>query len=269
MYSIKNLCAKMLAIMLATKQGQDILQNIVRGTNYLMGIGAGAVAEFSGEVGVVAELTRYGKPPYIVFDVGANKGQFLRIVLDNIDITHTEIHCFEPSFVSFRILSERFSAYNGVRLNNFGLGNQKCEATLYYDKPDSGLASLSKRRLNHFGINNCQYETVQIDTVDAYCESNDILEIALLKIDVEGHELDVLRGAERMLAKRSIKTIAFEFGGCNIDTRTFLQDFWYFFEYYSLELLRVTPSGYLYPIKTYEETLEQMVTTNYVARLTC
>ena len=83
-----------------------------------------------------------------------------------------------------------------------------------------------------------------------------------IKIDVEGHELDVLRGAQKIVAKT--KLIQFEFGGCNIDTRTFFQDFYYFFKQADFKLFRITPKG-LFQIKEYLEEDEYFATTNYLA----
>ena len=84
----------------------------------------------------------------------------------------------------------------------------------------------------------------------------------ILKMDVEGHELDVLIGAKQSL--NSIEIIQFEFGGCNIDTRTFLQDFWYFLQDRNFELFRVTPRG-VRLINNYQESDEIFSTTNYIA----
>lgn len=264
MHPIKKSCISVASRLLANRPAQRMLQRTVVIANYFMGIGSGAHTASSGEAGVLADLGRYGKPPFVVFDVGANQGQFLHLALDIVAREKTQIHCFEPATATFSMLSQRYSAYSEIRLNNFALGASRCEATLYFDKPGSGLASLTQRRLEHFGIDHGEHEVVQIDTVDAYCETNGIAEITLLKIDVEGHELDVLRGATKMMAKRAIGAITFEFGGCNIDTRTFLQDYWYLFRDCGMKLFRVTPSGYLYPIDSYQEVMEQMVTTNFV-----
>jgi hypothetical protein len=81
-------------------------------------------------------------------------------------------------------------------------------------------------------------------------------------MDVEGHELDVLQGAE--LALSNIEIIQFEFGGCNIDTRTFLQDFWYLLSERGYELFRLTPRG-IKKITKYTENDEVFSTTNFVA----
>lgn len=53
---------------------------------------------------------------------------------------------------------------------------------------------------------------------------------------VEGHELDVLAGAEEAL--KSVQLVQFEFGGCNIDTRTYFQDFFYFFQQHGFAIHR-------------------------------
>jgi len=84
-------------------------------------------------------------------------------------------------------------------------------------------------------------------------------------MSVGGHELDVLTGASEMFHKRAIQMVTFEFGGCNIDTRSFFQDFYYFFQDFGMNISRITPSGYLFPIPSYKEILEQFRTTNFVA----
>ena len=87
----------------------------------------------------------------------------------------------------------------------------------------------------------------------------------MLKIDVEGHELDILYGSLYMLRNERIKMISFEFGGCNIDSRTYFQDFWYFFKENGMwSIFRIAPSGYLVPIQQYKEIYEQFCTTNFL-----
>ena len=68
-----------------------------------------------------------------------------------------------------------------------------------------------------------------------------------------------------MFSKNAIDIVTFEFGGCNIDTRTFFQDFWYFFVDVNMKLFRISPAGYLVHIQSYKESDEQYRTTNYIA----
>jgi FkbM family methyltransferase len=244
---------------------QNLLGKYVSFSQYLMGIGSGYGVSSSGEQAIFYVLKQRFKPPYCIFDVGSNKGQFLQLTLDKIGVDDFSIHCFEPGHEAFKILAKSFIKDNRIILNNIGIGKEKCEEILYFNNAGSSLASLTKRRLDHFGIYFDQSEAVQITTIDYYCSENAINHIHLLKMDIEGHELDALAGARTMFDKKLIDIATFEFGGCTIDTRTFFQDFWYFFSEINMDIFRITPTGYLFPITSYKEVYEQFRTTNFIA----
>ena len=244
---------------------QNVLEKNVQVSQYLMGIGSGSEVSTSGEEAMFRILKEKIKPPYCVFDVGSNKGQFLKLTLENIGTDDYSIHCFEPGHGTFKSLKASFKEDKRINLNNIGLGKEKGDAILNYNNAGSGLASLTKRRLDHFGIDFSQSEKVRVSTIDDYCLENAINHIHLLKIDIEGHELDALAGAKKMFTSKSVDIITFEFGGCNIDTRIFFQDFWYFFKEINKDIYRITPSGYLHPVGSYKEIHEQFRTINFIA----
>jgi len=244
---------------------QGVLEKNVQASQDLMGIGSGGGVLSSGEQAIFYVLKQRLKPPYCIFDVGSNKGQFLQLILDNITVDDFSIHCFEPGHETFKILAESSKEDKRIKLNNIGIGKAKGVAILHFNSIGSGLASLTKRRLDHFGIDFNKSEKVGISTIDDYCSENAIKHIHLLKIDIEGHELDALVGARRMFDNKSIDIVTFEFGGCNIDTRTFFQDFWYFFSEINMKIFRITPSGYLHAIESYKEIHEQFRTINFIA----
>ncbi len=244
---------------------QTVLEKNVKASQYMMGIGSGSEVLSSGEQAIFYVLKQRLKPPYCIFDVGSNKGQFLQLILNNIAADDFSIHCFEPGHETYKLLAESSREDKRIKLNNIGIGKEKGEAVLHYDSVGSGLASLRKRKLDHFGIDFNKSEKVEINTIDNYCSENAINHIHLLKMDIEGHELDALAGAKRMFDTKSIDVVTFEFGGCNIDTRTFFQDFWYFFSEINMKIFRITPSGYLYPIESYKEIHEQFRTINFIA----
>ena len=248
-----------------SRSAQRILGRVAGYAEYLAGIGAGSEVETSGERAVFSLLRQRVSGSCIVFDVGANLGQFLGATLAAFPDGRCDVHCFEPGVGTFRRLSERHGTAANVRLNNVAVGKERGEATLWYDQEGSGIASLTKRDLAHFGVRFDSSETVTTTTLDAYCVEHGIPRIDLLKLDIEGHELDALNGAAELFRRHAIGMVMFEFGGCNIDTRTFFRDFWHFFGDAGMQLYRITPGGYLDLLSRYAESLEQFRTTNFLA----
>ncbi|MEK7519664.1 MAG: FkbM family methyltransferase, partial [Patescibacteria group bacterium] len=178
--------------------------------------------------------------------------------------TKTSIFSFEPSPTSFALLRAQAGAKENISLHNIALGEHHGTQTLYADTPGSSLASLTRRRLDHFHLTMDATETVTVKTLDAFCEEHKIPRIHFLKMDVEGQELSVLRGGGEMIASGAIDFIQFEFGGCNIDSRTYFQDFYYLLAP-QYNLYRIVKDG-LFPLHRYQETYEVFVTTNFLAK---
>ena len=84
-------------------------------------------------------------------------------------------------------------------------------------------------------------------------------------MDIEGHELSALKGAKEMLEGKKIRFIQFEFGGTNVDSRTYFQDFWYLLSK-NYTIYRIVKDG-LHLIPKYKETQEIFTTINYLAEL--
>ncbi|MFZ2542362.1 MAG: FkbM family methyltransferase [Gallionella sp.] len=244
---------------------QKLFAAQVHSLNHAMGIGTSGDISDDGEFIVFDLLIKNYRPPYCIFDVGSNKGQFLEYALNRIGQSHYNIHCFEPSMETFKILVANSPVDDRIKLNNLGLGNENCEAVLHYNAHGAEGASLTKRDLDHYGIQFDQSETVRLTTLDDYCPAHGIEHIHLLKLDIEGHELDALSGSRNMINGKKVDVILFEFGGCNIDTRRFFRDYWHFFENTPMDIYRATPSGYLIKMMKYKEDLEQFSYSNFVA----
>lgn len=261
---------RILVALSRSTKAQRVLERFVEMIQSLMGIGSGGVPESSGEhvlVDLLINRSRALHRPLCVLDVGANRGQFLSMIVNGLGDVPFHVHAIEPSASAFRALAAEHSDSSRVTLNQLGLGKEEGTLALYSNAEGSGIASLYPRRLDHFGIDFSLTESVSIGTLDTYCERHALRVIDLLKLDVEGHELDVLRGASQLLKDGVIDTITFEFGGCNIDSRTYFQDFFYFFKSYgSFRLFRITPSGFLAPLDEYREVYEQFRTTNFLVR---
>lgn len=196
----------------------------------------------------------------IVFDVGANVGRWTHAAL-GIN-PHLTVHCFEPSFATFQALSaNRFPAQ--VICNHCALGEHSGQSVLYTVDECSGVNSLYRREME--GCRPSQAEIVAVRTLDDYCRQHGIGHIDMLKIDVEGHELAVLRGGREMLRTGKIACIQFEYGGTYLDAGVLLKDV---FDY-----IRSVAPGYafykLYPngpklIPDYRQNWETFQQSNWV-----
>jgi FkbM family methyltransferase len=216
----------------------------------------------------ISFLSNMPKMPKIFIDIGAHKGLYTKEVLKFFpDI---ECYLFEPSPSNTIILKNKFENLNNVHISKHALSNITGKQKIYFDKPGSEITSLTKRRLEHFHMYmdySEEIETTRFDefwkTTDTYLNNPNTI-IDYVKIDVEGHELDVLEGFGSLI--KNMGLIQFEFGGTNIDTRTFFQDFWYFFnnKLYDFSIYRIASNG-LIPITHYSETDEYFQTTNYIA----
>jgi len=197
-----------------------------------------------------------------VFDVGAHVGRWAELALQINPALN--LHCFEPSQATYqRLLAKRFPPQ--VICNPFGLGSAEEERTLYVFEDGSGLNSLYRRHGLEAGWGLApqqRMETVRLDTLDHYCREKSIDSIDFLKVDVEGHELEVFKGASQMLRERQIRAIQFEYGGCHIDARVLLKDLFEFLQPYGYTFYKIHPKE-LRRVERYDQRLENFQYQNW------
>lgn len=206
-----------------------------------------------------------------IFDVGTNYWQYLNMLLDvtsKKNISFESIHCFEPNDICQSSIEEiiKHNKKQYIQYNKKILSEFIWETIFYTSNKDSWLSSVYNRRLDHRDIQLNQEIVVEKTTIDIYCELYNIKKIDFLKIDVEWHELSVLQWAKGMIQSWRIPIIQFEFWWSNIDSKTYFQDFWYFFWENNYKLYRIIEDG-LIEIKRYKEIDEIFTTINYLAIL--
>ena len=142
----------------------------------------------------------------LVFDIGANIGQFLTAV--RRVLPQAVVHSFEPSPEVFQELRHAAGHLPGVVLNNVAMGSRREERVLFEHSASVGSSFLPRGPEASSVV---QGETrVPVETVDAYCARRAIRSIDLLKIDTQGYDLEVLRGAEQMLSSGLTRLVIVE-----------------------------------------------------------
>ena len=223
---------------------------------------AGDVKE-SGEDWVLAECLRRSNPdrPFVLFDVGANVGQYASLAL-SVGGSRIDLYSFEPSISTFARLCANL-ADTPARLFNLGFSSEPRTATLFSHSGGEAEASLHCRDMAHWGITQSNTETIQLHRLDDFCREREIETIDFLKLDVEGHEGEVLDGAGELLRQARIRFVQFEFGAPNLESRTYFRDFFRRFAG-AYDLYRVIYHG-LEPVDCYSEFHETFLTVNYLA----
>lgn len=227
-------------------------------------LGGGDNVSNSGEKNVIAYLDRHiDKAMHpVIFDVGANDGSYAKEVLSTFK-ERARLYCFEPSKKAFGALSAAMAGCVNVEVHNFGYGQKEETVSIYADFEGSKLGSIFPARANSLGIGTIYKEEIRLKRLDEFCSEHKIAHIDLLKIDVEGGELEVLKGAGTMLNPGTIGMVQFEFGPCNVSSRTFFQDFYRLLDP-GYRIFRVLKDGFR-AVDCYKESHEVFMTTNYLA----
>jgi FkbM family methyltransferase len=245
----------------------SVAASIARRFLSIAGFGSGTSVSSSGEMKAMRKALDLAgvvmDKPMLFIDAGGHIGEWTQAALATF--RHSKIHAFEPSMVHANAFEANFFPADRVTLTRAALGREAGSAVLFKDQNTTGLASMTKRDLSHHGIEMRIEEAIDVQTLDDYCANNNITHVDFLKIDVEGHELDVLAGASSLLKRGAISALQFEFGGCNIDTRTYFRDFYKLLEPLGFSIHVIRSNGDLARITRYREFLEQFTTTNYIA----
>jgi FkbM family methyltransferase len=213
----------------------------------------------NGEAMVLRSLA--GTPITTVFDVGANFGDWS--LLAHRLLPAVRICAFELSSPTFKQLQENIRACPAIHAFNFGLSDRAGETTFYHYPDKPGETSLIA---HPFQNQSSGYELKgHLRAGDAFCAEQNIQQIDLLKIDVEGTESSVLRGFEKMLAGGRISVIQFEYEKLNTVNKFLLKDFYALLGGYGFIIGKIFPNHI--DFRDYEFEHEMLWGSNYLAVL--
>jgi FkbM family methyltransferase len=156
-----------------------------------------------------------GYSPRVLLDVGANIGQSAIALARRFP--SADIYSLEPFPAVFAELQSKVDAYPRIYCHNLACGASSGFAFFRRDT-DPTMGRLEVRPEHDVAAQPADGTLVKVTTVDAFCSANGLERIGLLKIDTEGGDLDVLRGAECMLSAARIDFVEVE-AGMNRDNR--------------------------------------------------
>lgn len=143
-----------------------------------------------------------------IFDVGARYGQisaeYKRV------FPKAKVHAFEPFTESFETLKKQTEKVEGIELHNKAVGSAEGELTLRENKFNAANSMLESDE-SHTVIDDLtktvNEHTVSVITLDEFASQNHIGHIDILKMDIQGYELEALKGATDLLARKAISLI--------------------------------------------------------------
>ncbi|MGA8044114.1 MAG: FkbM family methyltransferase [Terracidiphilus sp.] len=245
--------------LLARPAAQPLLLRLLKLCHAGLNYGGGQSVSSSGELEALRFVAkgRAASLPFILFDIGASEGDYLSCALDLLGRELTA-YAFEPQTAAFQLLHRRFGNHARVHLVQAAVGSVPGSLDLYFGSDGETTASFNRNTLSRQN----RSEAVQVTTIDKLCEDSAIERIDPLKIDTEGYEMDVLRGASRMIESGRIAAIQFEFG------ETFLRTPYHFVDLWELlspryTLHRILRRG-LAPIRQYTPDLEIYKIANFL-----
>ena len=142
----------------------------------------------------------------ILFDIGANVGQTVKDFKEVFK--NSTVHAFEPSPNTFEILKNNTSNVNKLHIWNYGVGSSSGDL-IFNEYALSNMSSFFE--LQNVNSRDLKSKTiVKTTTVDQFISENRIPMIDVLKIDTEGFELEVFKGAMKSIKESKIGMLFYE-----------------------------------------------------------
>ncbi len=139
----------------------------------------------------------------VMIDAGANIGAICLPIAKHHAVS---VYAFEPAVQIYATLQKNMSLNDTGNVHAFplALSGQCGEVDFYESEKVHGWSGIVK-------IDNFHHYKVETTTLDTFVKENNIDTIAVLKVDVQGWEYYVLKGAEKLIQQKKIKNIFFEF----------------------------------------------------------
>jgi len=215
---------------------------------------------------VLAGASRAPDRPLTVLDIGANLGEWTRFFLEKLDgerLDSTRAFAFEPAPEIFAKLRENVAGMkNGrvTRVMQLALSDESGEARMAVMQGLAGTNSLEFDE--HIADEVREVVSVRRTTLSDFCRKEEIGHIHLVKIDTEGHDLHVLKGAADLLEAGRIDVVQFEYNHRWVYARSFLKDIFDLVERLPYRVARIR-SEHLEAYEGWHPEMERFFEANY------
>ena len=147
----------------------------------------------------IEQIHQLFSQPSTYIDIGANIG-YWTFSRNFILQSNIKFFCFEPSHLNFMYLNKNLNQYKNIKIVNCGLSNKSEKRQLSFPhweqrkfrQSNTGLLSL-------YGNTNIHSENVELITLDSYFSNHKVGKSVYIRIDAEGHELQILKGSQQFL----------------------------------------------------------------------
>ncbi|MDD2921953.1 MAG: FkbM family methyltransferase [Anaerolineales bacterium] len=159
-------------------------------------------------------MSKYLKPGMTVFDIGANIGQYTLLASQCVG-QNGRVHSFEPADREFSFLqrSIKNNELANIFLQKKAVSNFDGYAPLnIFPDGQGAYNTLGKPSHNVVAQIKADIKEVECVQIDTYVRQSQINNVDLIKIDVEGGEINVLEGAKDLLSREDAPLVMCEFG---------------------------------------------------------
>jgi FkbM family methyltransferase len=219
----------------------------------------------NGEARVIETVvdTQRGEPLF-VFDVGAHRGEWAKVVLERRP--DARIYCFEIVPETATALRHALADHPTAHACAYGLSSTARDVQVFWNRAWDTMSSITPLHENPlFANHEVTAVTCEVDTGDATAIRLAIPRITLLKMDVEGHEIEVLRGFAETLRSTGLRprVIQFEYGETWLPARHTLREAYQLLEPHGYAVGRLYPDGVEF--KPYASGDDHFRMGNYIA----
>jgi FkbM family methyltransferase len=218
----------------------------------IQGIASGN-PRFNGEYRLIRTLKNVIRT---AMDAGANKGDWTAEVL-KCTSQRASVICIEPDPRNVNYVRDRFRRHSQIQIVEAAISDK------------TGLATFSIGEGDHSGVGcltqSAEEASIQVAvvTLESICKERGVTYFDLVKADIEGEEMAMLKGAEGLFRTRSIGTIQIEYNCTWLRTNRRMKEVFEFAHDYGYAVLAATPLGFAeYP--AYGEGLEDYRMRNLI-----